>query len=187
MGGKTNQINAGQSLAVFIVGAFLFRTAGAPFQTEFAERARAAAAGQLDLRALGEWIDARLAPPEEGVYWRGTNRRDEAKDLAAGIEIRSRDHSDGELEIGLSVCETPAYIVMAGYQYGYRVTGRVVGTGSDGEPLLADARPVGKVLTAAAVERVDAPRMRRRRAVMQELADLLAVDYDTISRAYYEI
>ena len=139
------------------------------------------------LREIQAWIDARLPQPAEGVYWRGTRRRDEASDLAAGIEIRSRNYADGELEAGLSVCETPAYIVTAGYQYGYRVTGRVVGTGSDGEPLLVDARPVGKTMTAAAVGRVDAPRMRRRRAVMQELADLLAVDYDTISQAYYEI
>lgn len=69
-------------------------------------------------------------------WWRATNNKREHQICG---EIRSKNHVDGHMELGLSVSESLAYHYFHGYKYIYVVTGEVVGIGSDGEPLLRNA------------------------------------------------
>ncbi len=85
---------------------------------------------------------------KENVFWRGTNRKEERADMAQGVAIRSKHHGFGVAEKGLSVATTLATIWSYGYQYAYKVTGEVVGEGSDGEPVIINARPVSRLLRA---------------------------------------
>ncbi len=73
-------------------------------------------------------------------YFRATNNALEHLMLD---QVCSTNHLTGQREAGLSVAEHPAYTAM-GYRYAYIVAGDVVGRGSDGEPLLADARALTK-------------------------------------------
>lgn len=75
------------------------------------------------------------------IYWRATNNKAEHEVLAG---FRSKNHADGSLEAGMSVSHSPAYFAMSGYKYLYPVSGRVVGIGSDGEPVLADVVALAK-------------------------------------------
>ena len=51
-------------------------------------------------------------------------------------EIISINHIDGSREQGLSVSQSPGYQSWGSYPYIYVVSGKIVGTGSDGEPVL---------------------------------------------------
>lgn len=83
------------------------------------------------------------------IYWRATY--DKAEHTFAA-DLRSKNHATGEFECGLSVWHSPAYFGSHEHPYVYPVSGRVVGTGSDGEPCLADvvalAKPARKPQTA---------------------------------------
>lgn len=92
-------------------------------------------------------------------YWRGTNRKSEAADVRRGVAIISRNHADGTAEAGMSVSRTLATVWAYGYRYAYKVTGETVGGGSDGEPVLVNAKPVGKVMTAAEAIAADETRV----------------------------
>ncbi len=99
--------------------------------------------------------------PKDGIFYRYTNNPKELL-LAERHELRaSRDQRDGTLERGVSVSQSPVYGVM-GYKYAYRLTGRVIGTGSDGEPLLdpASLRPLQKKLTAASAMSANYSKLR---------------------------
>jgi hypothetical protein len=65
----------------------------------------------------------------EDVYYRLTNNKNEIPNFY------SKNHATGNSENGLSVSTSPHYGVW-GYKYAYKVKGKRIGTGSDGEPLL---------------------------------------------------
>lgn len=69
---------------------------------------------------------------KEGEFFRGTDNKKELDYLKNGTIRASTNHMTGEKEDGVSVWETPKYP----FKYQYRVSGEVVGVGSDGEPLL---------------------------------------------------
>ncbi|RMG90135.1 MAG: hypothetical protein D6706_20150 [Chloroflexi bacterium] len=116
---------------------------------------RAAAKGELEA----------LLPHEEW-YWRGTNRADEIEDIASGVQIMSRNHATGELEQGMSVSKTLATVWAYGYKYAYKVTGDEIGTGSDGEPVIVNAKPVSPLMDAAEAIARDGFRKARRQIVL---------------------
>ncbi len=68
-------------------------------------------------------------------YWRATNNKNEHL-IALN---KSHNHRDNFQEVGISVSEHPGYQIW-GYRYVYPVSGTVIDRGSDGEPLLADAK-----------------------------------------------
>jgi len=91
---------------------------------------------------------------EPDTFWRFTSNSDEIK-LAKTAKLRkSSDHRDSRTENGISVSEHIGYSV-AGYKYGYRVTGRIKGYGADGEPLLnpATVKVVGKLLNERGIRK----------------------------------
>ncbi len=74
-------------------------------------------------------------------YWfRCTDNPEEA----SMTDIKSKNQRDGITEAGMSVSEHTGYQMWGGYKYIYPVTGDVVGTGSDGEPLLTNTKPLDK-------------------------------------------
>lgn len=78
---------------------------------------------------------SKIAAPKYDHFFRFTNNKDEVS-LALAKALRpSKNHAENFVEAGLSVADGPHYST-AGYKYGYPVRGRVIGTGSDGEPLL---------------------------------------------------
>jgi len=98
---------------------------------------------------LGAPVDARIAISDvkdavRGTdgYWRGTNRKAEYAEVKAGKQIVSTNHLDGSRESGMSVSKSLADVWLSGFSYCYRVDGDVVGSGSDGEPVLANVRVI---------------------------------------------
>lgn len=69
---------------------------------------------------------------KDGEFFRGTDNGKELDYLKNGTIRASTNHMTGEKEDGVSVWESPKYP----FKYQYRVSGEVVGVGSDGEPLL---------------------------------------------------
>jgi hypothetical protein len=69
-------------------------------------------------------------------FWRATNNAKEHELAASGALSVSMNHAEGSREAGLSVSNTLGYAGLNGYKGVYCVTGDVVGTGSDGEPVL---------------------------------------------------
>jgi hypothetical protein len=101
--------------------------------------------------------------------WRATNRKEEFADLKAGKELHSIDHSSGKREKGLSVA-TGLHYAARGYRYVYRIKGTVVGFGVDGEPLLKDCTPVGRLMSSDAAVNWDwtkGPSAKRDRLIRQ--------------------
>lgn len=97
---------------------------------------------------------AETGPKSDGTFWRMTNNTKEPRLAAAGQLRRSRNHADGFDEKGVSVADG-AHYTMAGYTHGYRVTGEVVGLGSDGEPLL-DPKTIRVLSKIMASDNIDA-------------------------------
>lgn len=69
---------------------------------------------------------------EDGVYYRVTDNPKEEEYLKNGTIRASVNHRTGEKEDGLSCWEIPKYIG----KHLYRISGEIVGVGSDGEPVL---------------------------------------------------
>lgn len=69
---------------------------------------------------------------KEGVWYRTTNNPKEIEYIKKGEIRASVNHMTGEQESGLSVWERPKYPA----KFEYRISGELVGIGSDGEPLL---------------------------------------------------
>jgi hypothetical protein len=85
---------------------------------------------------------------------RFTNNKNEVALVESGL-LRSKNHADNTFEKGISVADGAHYSV-CGYKYGYAVTGEVIGTGSDGEPLLdVKTMQCGKMQTVAAIVKAD--------------------------------
>lgn len=73
---------------------------------------------------------------EEGFFFRFTNDKDEFRKIQAGEYTQSVNHADNRLERGISVSCDMSYIALGAYDYFYIVSGKVIGRGSDGEPIL---------------------------------------------------
>ena len=125
------------------------------------------------------------ATPEVGdeiEAWRATNRAGEYGDVLAGVRLTSVDHSDGSQEAGLSVA-TGLHYAARGYRYAYRVRGRMVGTGADGEPVLADVEPIGELLEADEAIVADwsnGGEAHRRRQIRAEIAEQTSATIDDL-------
>lgn len=102
-------------------------------------------------------------------FYRCTNRREEYYELKKGEKITSKNHANGHNEIGLSVCDTLAYS-MHGYKYVYKIKGKVIGNGSDGEPLLIDACPIGRLMLTKTATKNDKERAKRI-TIIKEIAE----------------
>lgn len=76
-------------------------------------------------------------PESRSIWWRST---DNPKEHSICNKIKSLNHRNGVREAGLSVSEHPHYQKAGGYKYIYPVAGEMVGDGSDGEPVLRNAR-----------------------------------------------
>lgn len=74
---------------------------------------------------------------------RATNRKQEYIDVERGVRIVSQNHITGEPEKGMSVALGPHYSARE-YRWVYCVRGRVVGEGSDGEPVITNVKPTCK-------------------------------------------
>lgn len=70
---------------------------------------------------------------QPGVFFRGTNNPNEIQLLESGKLRNSKNHNTGESEDGVSVWDGMKY---ASHDYTYKVSGDIVGVGSDGEPIL---------------------------------------------------
>lgn len=82
------------------------------------------------------------SPESRTFWWRATSNKHEDEICH---EICSVNHATGEHEAGLSVSESTSYQYFNDdYTYIYPVTGDVVGTGSDGEPILKNAVALAK-------------------------------------------
>lgn len=79
-----------------------------------------------------------------GEYWRGTNNKNE---LAILGKLNSRNWSEGFSEGGVSVSEGFGGSAFHGFKYYYKLTGDVIGTGSDGEPVLKNAKAITGLLS----------------------------------------
>jgi hypothetical protein len=77
-------------------------------------------------------IDALGGVRKDGVFYRVTSNPKDADYIRAGKIRPSKNHMTGAYEDGLSVWERPKYYD----KYMERLSGEVVGIGSDGEPLL---------------------------------------------------
>lgn len=69
---------------------------------------------------------------EDGVFYRVTSNDKEAGYIKAGKIRKSKNHFTGEKEDGLSVWETVKYAD----KHLHKISGEVIGKGSDGEPIL---------------------------------------------------
>lgn len=138
---------------------------------------------EANLYRLGRYVDEELNASSHGKgFWRGTNRPDELDDLNRGVAIVSRNHVDNRAEKGMSVAADPGYIVMQDYPYGYRVTGELAGIGSDGEPLLINAKPTTKVLKPKQIAAEMKKVMQAQRQTKEVLAQRLGLRKDFIDK-----
>lgn len=115
---------------------------------------------------------------KNNYFYRCTNRREEYNDLKNGVKIISKNHADGYEEKGMSVCETLSY-TMQGYKYVYKVKGEVIGSGSDGEPILVNATPVGRLMLAESAAKQDKDR-EFRNATIKKIAEHTNLRHDQI-------
>lgn len=71
------------------------------------------------------------------IYYRGTDNHDEDVLVGNKTLLPSLNHITNDREIGISVSDVPS--VSKYFKYMYKLTGKEVGEGSDGEPLLDPA------------------------------------------------
>lgn len=91
-------------------------------------------------------------PYDDDIFVRSSLRPDDYKYLSSGTHRGSKNHVTGEMEGGLSVGREPeAY----GYNNAYFVRGKMIGRGSDNEPLLdlSTARPAGDLMDYSEMSR----------------------------------
>jgi hypothetical protein len=110
--------------------------------------------------------------PKYDHFWRFTNNRKEPLLVRSG-EIRpSYNYADNFSEKGLSVATGPEYSIH-GYPYGYGLRGEVIGSGSDGEPVLriGTIEPVTKLMRAEEIvarDNQEAARIRQARGWLND-------------------
>jgi hypothetical protein len=110
--------------------------------------------------SVGDVIDEALLSltEEPGVFWRGTNNKTEPAIVG---DLISRNHADGRSEGGVSVSRR---LGLFAYDYYYPVAGNVLRTGSDGEPVLQNAKPIGEVLTLEKARKLHESKITKRLA-----------------------
>lgn len=80
----------------------------------------------------------------DGVFYRATNNKNEISLINSGKLKPSANHLNGENEEGLSVWDRPENV---GHDYTYKISGEIIGYGSDSEPVLdmSSLKPIGKM------------------------------------------
>lgn len=80
----------------------------------------------------------------DGVFYRATNNKNEISLINSGKLKPSVNHLSGENEEGLSVWDRPENV---GHDYTYKISGEIIGYGSDGEPILdmSTLNPIGEM------------------------------------------
>jgi hypothetical protein len=73
---------------------------------------------------------------KKDYFWRATNNPKEIEQIKKGEMAKSYNYADGYFEDGISVADHLGYVMIGGYKYGYRVRGKVISEGSDGEYVL---------------------------------------------------
>lgn len=73
---------------------------------------------------------------KESFFFRFTSDKNEFRKIQAGEYTQSINHADNFLERGISVSCDMSYLALGAYDYFYIVSGKVIGRGSDGEPVL---------------------------------------------------
>lgn len=87
---------------------------------------------------------------EPGVFYRVTNNKKEISLVKSGQMRNSFNHVNEEEELGVSVWDR---IIYFNKKYAYKVTGEIVGVGSDGEPVL-DPKTIKAVSPIKSIEDV---------------------------------
>lgn len=101
-----------------------------------------------------EKVWAMIMAEKQSKMIRFTNNKNEIALVEQGL-LRSKNHADNTFEKGISVADGAHYSI-CGYKYGYVVSGDVIGTGSDGEPLLDGKTMIcGKLQTVGAIVKAD--------------------------------
>lgn len=98
-----------------------------------------------DLRSwLFRYIDEYISPLSDNEYIRVVHRKDDYEHLKKGTHRGSMNHATNEEEGGLSAAKSPEFAA----KYAYYLTGKEIGKGSDGEPLLdvSTAKPKGRIM-----------------------------------------
>ncbi len=134
---------------------------------------------------IRDYFICQLEP--DPYYWRATDNQHEIKLIKAGELSPSLNHAENRQERGLSVTDHLGYIMTAGYHYGYRVQGEVIGYGSDGEPLLdiATLKPLDrKPRSAAEIEAKEGKAAKAKLLAVIEAASWTWDDYLAASFAY---
>lgn len=75
-----------------------------------------------------------LTEGHDKIYYRGTNNKDEEELIQTGKIHKSKNHITGKYEKGLSVSDTKN--VGEYFKFLYTLSGKEIGVGSDGEPVL---------------------------------------------------
>lgn len=129
--------------------------------------------------AIGEPEDPEIG--DRITAYRATNRKEEFNDIKSGKKIISKDHSSGRLEKGLSVA-TDLHYAIRGYKWVYKISGKVIGFGADGEPLLDDYKVIGRIQSAdrAIAKDWESGRAAKRSKVYQHLAQKTNLDKNVI-------
>lgn len=97
-------------------------------------------------------LAASFTDAPDGVYWRGTDNKKEISILA---KLKSRDHSTGQAEKGVSVSKNLGGSAFHGYPYYYQITGDMVGVGADGEPVLVNIRAASRLMSLAEAKKLE--------------------------------
>jgi len=148
---------------------------------------------------LSEWIspegsalrerayqELKLLAPKSTILWRGTNRRDEFKEVKAGLQIFSKNHADGSIEKGMSVSQGLGTVWGYGYKSCYKVSGELVeGGGSDGEPVLLNVKVTGRNMRAETALKNDKEKEAFRGRLKALAEQLGCCSFDQLLRLYY--
>ena len=84
----------------------------------------------------------------QNFFFRATDNKNEIDVVTENPNLKSKNQGQGFYEKGLSVSEHFGYQKYFNYKYIYVVTGKIVGYGSDGEPLLQNVKvlsPLNKI------------------------------------------
>ncbi len=90
---------------------------------------------------MNKMFDLAKGTEHRDFWWRCTDNKTEDEICK---NLISKNHRDGFSEDGMSVSEGVSYQYFHGYKYIYPVTGEVVGSGSDGEPILRNVTALTK-------------------------------------------
>ena len=136
--------------------------------------------------AIEEWLhEVGKSKKDRTWWWRCTSNKEEDKVVG---EISSFNHASGFYEEGLSVSEHEFYQSFCGFRYIYPVTGEFVGTGSDGEPLLKNVKPLGRPQASPHKKYVKLnEQLDKRPSGLREQKEIAAIEYLVVGLDVAEI